>query len=67
LEAGILKQLHAMQSVCRLAVWYVLLQGSYQWSAISGSRECVRGVCDLANRLAGLVNPVAERRWDRES
>jgi len=55
-KAGILKQLHAMQSVRRLAVWYVLLQGLSRWSAISGSRQCDRGVFDLGNRVAGLVN-----------
>jgi len=48
-----------MQSVSRLAVWYVLLQGANRWSTISVSREFDCGVCDLGNRVAGLVNQVA--------
>ena len=39
LEGSILKQLHAMQSVSRLAVWYVLLHGSYRWSTVSWKLE----------------------------
>jgi len=53
------RQLHVMQSVSRPAVWYVLLQGSYRWSTISGSIDLDRGVCDVGNRVTGLVNQVA--------
>ena len=52
-------QLHAMQSVSRLAVWYVLLQGYNRWSTISVSREFDCCECDLGNRVAGLLNQVA--------
>jgi len=52
-------QLHATQSVSRLSVWYVLLQGLSRWSTISGSKECDRCEFDLGNRVAGLVNQVA--------
>jgi len=48
-----------MQSVSRLAVWYVLLQGSSRWSTISVSREFDSGVCDVGNRVDGLVHQVA--------